>query len=107
MTEASKRLWDVGLGIAAPILAVLGILVGVYQFNAGEENRTRLEHNLVTQKDNLDFHRKLWLERLNAYRSTAEIAGKITAHNSDEKLKDLLSDFTAAYWGAMILVEDR
>jgi hypothetical protein len=41
--EARKRLWDVWLGILGPILTVLGLLVGVWQFNIGEHNRVILE----------------------------------------------------------------
>jgi hypothetical protein len=72
MTEATKRKWDVGLGIIAPILTCLTILVGVVQFNIGEQNKVRLEYDLIKQKDTIEFNRKLWLERLNAYRSIAE-----------------------------------
>ena len=43
MDEASKRKWDVALGVLAPILTVVGLLVGVWQFNRGEINRTNLE----------------------------------------------------------------
>jgi hypothetical protein len=106
MNEETKRDWDVGLGIAGPILTVGGILVGVWQFNAGERNKVELEHELVKQQDEIEFKRKLWLDRLNTYRSVAELAGKITANTEDSKSKDYISEFTAAYWGTMILVED-
>jgi hypothetical protein len=107
MTEATKRKWDVRLGIIAPILTCLTILIGVVQFNVGEENKVRLEYDLIKQKDTVEFNRKLWLERLNAYRSIAELAGKIIAHTDDAKLSELVRDFSAAYWGTMILVEDK
>ena len=81
MDESTKRVWDVWLGFIAPILTVVGILIGIWQFNSGEENKARLEHELVTQKDNIDFHRKLWLEQVSTYRSIAELAGKIVKHS--------------------------
>jgi hypothetical protein len=96
MNEATKRRWDVGLGIIGPILTVAAILVGVWQFNVGESNRATFDHDS-----------KLWLERLNAYRSVAELAGKVVAHADDAKFGDAVRDFTAAYWGTMILVEDK
>jgi hypothetical protein len=99
MTEATKRKWDVLLGIT--------IIIGVVQFNIGEENKVRLEYELIKEKDTVEFNRRLWLERLNAYRSVAELAGKIIAHIGDDKLDDLVRDFSAAYWGTMILVEDK
>ena len=106
MNEATKRRWDVWLGIVAPVLTVIGILVGVRQFNAGEENRRELQQKAMVHKDDMDFRRKLWLERLNAYRSVAELSGKIIAQADGEKFKDAVRDLTATYWGAMILVED-
>ncbi len=67
MDEEAKRKWDVSLGIVVPILTVAGLLVGVWQFNRGEENKTRLEYELLDRKDKIDFQRKLWLERLSTY----------------------------------------
>jgi hypothetical protein len=106
MEEGTKRGWDVALGIFAPLLAVVGLFVTVLQFNAGERNKTRLESDLVRQRDCVDFNRKLWMERLSAYRSVAEVTGKIAAHADDGKFGTLVTDFLAAYWGTMILVED-
>jgi hypothetical protein len=105
--EARKRDWDVALGMVAPIVTVAGILVGIWQFIAGENKRVVLEQSLIQKKDDLDFARKLWIERMNQYRSVAELAGKIIAYSGDAKQKDIIQDFVAAYWGAMILVEDK
>jgi hypothetical protein len=111
MNEATKRRWDVRLGIAAPVLTVIGILVGVWQFNAGEEDRRKLQEAATLHKDAMEFRRKLWLERLDAYRSVAALSGKIVAQaesdKSDEQFKQAVREFTAAYWGTMILVEDQ
>jgi oligoendopeptidase F len=107
MDEESKRKWDVGLGVAAPILTVAGLLVGVSQFNRGEENRTNLEYQLLERKDKIDFRRKLWLERLSTYKSIAEQAGKIaSADKKKKRFKDDVQNFDASYWGLMIFVED-
>ena len=107
MDESAKRVWDVWLGFIAPIVTVVGILVGIWQFSASEEHKARLEHDLVKDKDNIDFRRKLWLEQISTYRSIAELAGKIVAHAGDDKFEDLSKDFVATYWGTMILVEDH
>jgi len=107
MDEESKRGWDVRLGLIAPILTVIGLLVGVWQFNRGEENRTRLEYQLLEKKYKIDFQRKLWLERLSTYKSIAEQAGKIaTTDKRDKKFKEFVQAFDASYWGMMIFVED-
>lgn len=107
MDEESKRKWDVGLGILAPILTIAALLVGVWQFNQGEENRTKLEYQLLEKKDKIDFQRKLWLERLSTYKSIAEQAGKIaTTDKQDKHFKEYVQSFDASYWGLMVLVED-
>jgi hypothetical protein len=111
MNEESKRTWDVGLGIVAPIVTIVvtivGILVGVWQFNRGEENRTNLEYQLLEKKDKIEFQRKLWLERLSTYKTIAAQAGKIaTTDKKDKQFKGLVQTFDASYWGMMIFVED-
>src|ERR1700733_6436607 len=108
MTEEKKRRWDVWLGILTPILTIAGLLVGVWQFNRGEENKTHLEYDLIAKKDDVEFQRKLWLDRVATYRSVAEIVGKIAAHpTNDAKFQGLRESFDGAYWGLMILVEDK
>jgi hypothetical protein len=107
MKEEGKRNWDVGLGIVAPLITVVGLLVGVWQFNRGEENKIRLEYQLLDRKDKIDFQRKLWLERLSTYKSIADLAGKIaTTDKSDKRFKDYVQTFDVSYWGLMIFVED-
>jgi hypothetical protein len=106
LDEARKRNWDVGLGIAGPVITVIGILIGVWQYNDGERSKVTLQQDLIRQQDDIEFKRKLWLERLAAYRSVAEVAGKISANANDPKFGEYVRDFTAAYWGTMIFVED-
>jgi hypothetical protein len=111
MDEAKKRKWDVYLGVIAPILTVAAILVGVWQFNRGEENRVLLENNLVVKKDAVEFQRKLWLNRLETYRTMINLAGNIVAAAEDKKTSDttfdqLWRDLTAIYWSQSIFVED-
>jgi hypothetical protein len=108
MSEESKRKPDLWLSLVAPVLTVAGLLVGVWQFNRGEENKTRLEQSLIAKKDDVEFQRKLWLDRVTTYRTMGEIVGKIVAHPAnDTKLAELSEEFNGAYWGLMILVEDK
>jgi len=108
VTEDNKRVWDVRLGMATPVLTVVTLLVGVWQFNHGEENRVRLESQLLKDRDTREYHRKLFQERLSTYRAIAEIAGGIAAQKSkDKKLQELTESFMAQYWGLTILVEDK
>jgi hypothetical protein len=108
MTEDRKRVWDLVLGIAAPMLTVAGLLVGVWQFNRGEENKARLESNLLRDRDNLEYRRKLLDQRLSVYHNVVDLAGRIAAHEArDKKLGELTESFMTQYWGLMILVEAK
>src|SRR6266702_1677162 len=108
MKDGDKRSWDVWIALVGSLMTFAGILIGVWQFNRGEENKVRLENSLLLKKDAIEFQRKLWLERLGSYRKIAETAGKIVANTNDKtKLAEAISEFTAQYWGAMIFVEDK
>lgn len=108
MEEGEKRLWEVWLGFAGSFLTAIGILFGVWQFNRGEENKVRLENQLLLRKDEIDFQRRLWLERLTIYRSVSETAGKVVARIDDPAaMREAIREFMTAYWGTMIFVEDE
>ena len=108
MTEDQKRRWDAYLGLVAPLLTVAAILIGVWQFNEGEENRRQLEETSAYQKDDIEFRRKLWLEQLESCRKIADIAGVIASSSSTETARsEAISHFRASYWGAMIINEDK
>lgn len=108
MTEEIKRTWDVWLGVVAPVLTIVGVLVGVWQFNRGEENKANLENSHIAQNAQIEFDRKIWLDKVATYRSVAEIVGKIAAHpTKDAKFQELKEQFNGAYWGLMILDEDK
>jgi hypothetical protein len=107
MDEERKRTWDIALGLVAPVLTVVGLLVGVWQFNRGEENKTKLQYELIKKQDTVEFQRKLWLERLSTYKAIAEQAGKIAStEKTDKRFKEYARDFDTSYWGLMIFVED-
>ena len=102
------------LGVIAPLVTVAGLLIGVWQFNAGERNKVRLESELQNRKDVAEFQRKLWLEKLAAYKNIVALAGKIAAaaDQHDERasakpvIDDLWGDLTARYWGQGLFMED-
>ena len=107
MDEGTKRRWDIRLGIVAPLLTVVAILVGVWQFIEGQQNTTRLEYNLLAKQSAIDFERRLWIEQLETYDEIAKTAGAIAAYyDSPDRLNELTGEFLSLYWGAMILVED-
>jgi hypothetical protein len=105
--EAAKRLWDVRLAAVAPVLTIAGIIVGVWQYTDGQQEKARLESKLLIEKDTIEFQRRLWLDRLQACRSIAELAGKIVTHSDQTKFDELAREFLATYWGTMILVQNK
>jgi hypothetical protein len=106
--EDKKRAWDVALGIVTPIVTIVGLLIGVWQFNAGEANKVKLEYDSAEHKDRIEFRRRLWTERLSTYRAVAELAGRIVAASDDRKSFDTLArQFTALYWGTSVIAEDK
>lgn len=106
MDEDRKRGWDVRLGLIAPLLTVIGILVGVWQFNSGENNRRQDTATAEDQRDTVAFKRRLWQEKLDNYQKVTELAGKIVATSGQDQA-NAYRQFQTAYWGAMVLVEDK
>jgi hypothetical protein len=106
--ETDKRKWDVRLSLAGTLATLLTILIGVWQFNAGERSRTELEYQLLDKKDFLETKRQLWLQRVEGYRSIAEISGRLVAQIDNKPgFAAARIDFEKAYWGVMILVEEK
>jgi hypothetical protein len=96
LNASAKRLFDTIIGAATPFVAVAGILIGLWQFNVGEQHRADIE-----------FHRQLFLARLSTYQSIAAISGEIAAATDRKRIRRLAASFDARYWGLMVLVEDK
>jgi len=108
MNEEQKRNWDVGIAVVGWLLTIITIFAGVWQFNKGEENKVRLENELLLRKDEIAFQRQLWAERLATYRKIAEAAGAVVASVNDKtQMEAYILQFTTLYWGVMILVQDK
>lgn len=95
MEDRHNWYWDLGLKIVGSLLTVVAILVGVWQFNIGEERKAVYEHASA-----------LWLKRLETYSNVAKLAGSIAAAPGGQPAQADIDAFLAAYWGDMILVED-
>ena len=109
MTEDQKNRWDLVFKGLGPLLTVLAIIVGIWQFNTGEKNRQRQEVESLVQRDRLEFRRRLWLEKVEVYKQLAELTGEVIA--THEKLgpraDEAYGKFIKAYWGAMMMVQDE
>ena len=104
MDEATKRRWDVGLGIITPILTVAAIAWGVWKFTTEQTHQTKL----LIRSSVIEFERNLWKQQLDTYASIADVVGQIATNAEDDAaLKERLKYFESLYWGAMILVEDE
>ena len=113
MDEATKRTWDVRLGVIGPLITVVGIVVGVWQFNAGEDGRRRSEEaarldqiHLEMRKDELAYRRLLRQQQLQTYSNVNTLVGQIAAAPVGTARQNAAQAFEATYWGAMVMVED-
>jgi hypothetical protein len=92
----------------SPILTAAALLIGVWQFNQGEQNKARLEASLMIQRDTLEYQRRRFEQRVEVYHDIARLAGAIAARDSpDQRLRELNNEFLAQYWGLALLVQDE
>ena len=83
--------------ILTPLIAVVGVLIGIWQFTSN------IEHN-----DELEFKRNLWEKRLESYSQLSELVGKIITQTSNDKIFDSLAiEFEQVYWAKLPLIEDK
>jgi hypothetical protein len=107
MNEETHRKWDIGLKVAAPIITVLGLLVGVWQYTHEQKEQLVRQYKLIAENDRLEFKRRLWEKQLETYLHISNIVGKIAGGDQSEKeFKESINQFNTAYWGAMIYAED-
>lgn len=107
MNDEKKNLWDVRIGVFAPILTAISIVVGVITFSVAERNRVELEQSLILCRSEIAFRRELWLHRVTTYTSLAEAVGAIAASEDAGKIDtEAVKSFLRQYWGVMILAED-
>jgi hypothetical protein len=81
--------------IIAPLITVAGLLIGVWQFTAQQ-----------TYNDKMEFKRKVWEKRLDAYSEMADVMSKIVTEDNQFKKDSLGKKFEQLYWGKLPLFED-
>ena len=92
----------------APVLTVVGILIGVYEFQAGERNTKEREYELIARQDSIEFKRKVWEQQLEVYRNLAGAAGQLsTATGNAQEFQKAADKFEQIYWGTAPLFEDE
>ena len=101
---SSGRGWDWGKGIA-PIVTVMGISVGAWQFTSQMSHESKME-----------FSRSMYNKKLAAYEQVGKAVGDLLVVPHDEQLwispqdtlafDSCLERFRTCYWGVLPLVED-
>lgn len=96
--------WDLSKAVA-PILTVLGISVGAWQFTSQMSHESQME-----------FSRSLYNKKLQAYEEVGKAVGDLLVVPHDEQLwispsdtmafDSCLERFRTCYWGVLPLVED-
>lgn len=95
MTEASKRMWEIVSGIFSSIVTVIGILIGVWQFNIQSNNNAKEE-----------FNRTVWAEQRKTYTEISILIGKICSNQLPDSINSYRRAFEGLYWGSLSFVED-
>ncbi|MBL8001852.1 MAG: hypothetical protein JNL05_07820 [Flavobacteriales bacterium] len=105
MEQSTKERIEFATKAMAPLLTILGILVGAWQFTSQIANESRME-----------FTRSMYNKKLAAYEQVGKAVGDLLIVPHDEQLwiapKDTvafdscLKAFRTCYWGVLPLVED-
>lgn len=107
MTEETHRNWDIATKVAAPIVTIVGLLVGIGQFTREQANIRQRELVLLARNDALEFKRRVWERQLNIYMDTARVVGEISVvADRPAKFTEAVDQFYTLFWGNMILLED-
>ncbi len=107
MAEEAYRKWDIIIKALAPMLTILGLVLGSIQFAREQNNLRTRELNLVAKNDAIEFKRRIWERQLSSYMNTARAVAEVVTTTDQPKLfKAAVDRFYTLYWGNMILFED-
>lgn len=108
MNEERHRKWDITIKAVAPIVTVLGLFVGIWQFTRSQSAQLEREYALLGEKDRLEYKRRTWEKQAEVYTKVSNVVGRIASQDLTEtELNKLLTEFYSLYWGDMIYVEDK
>ncbi|MCU0444655.1 MAG: hypothetical protein MUE85_07020 [Microscillaceae bacterium] len=95
-TKEKESLLDIFLKILTPIITVVSILIGVWQYNDAQRNNELME-----------FKRNIWLKQQQAYEEIGNIVSNVVNSTDDTtQFNQNLKKFREIYWGKLVLVED-
>lgn len=104
MTEGQHRKWDIIIkGIITPIIAVITVLFGIYQYTDSQAKSLEREYQLKR----LERNERAFEEKVSIYNETRQIMSYLST-NSDIKSKVFeakTNRFWELYWGDLAAVE--
>jgi hypothetical protein len=103
------------------MVAVLGVLVGVHQFDVNRQAEGKRDRQLrkqfynsqvATEKHDADLreqelHRAYWTEQIAVYRRATEAAGAIASASKLDAVKPKIAELRLLHFGAMPLLESN
>lgn len=109
MALSTKEKWDVTIGLIGALFVGLSILVSVFVYLHGNEEAIRREHELTANRNRVDYERRLWDELRATYATLAQTLGRMASELDATSVVSVgtRSDFNAAYWGTLTLVESE
>jgi len=104
MTEAQHRKWDIIIkGIITPIIAVITVLFGIYQYTDGQ--RSSLEREYQLKK--IERQEQAFEEKAALYKETRQILSFLSTNEEFESsfFESKENRFWELYWGDLAAVE--
>ncbi len=104
MTEDQHRKWDILIkGVITPIIAVITVLVGIYQYTDGQQKSIEKEYQLRK----LERQEKMLETKTALYKETRQILSYLSTHNEfdSQTFKSKKDRFWELYWGDLAAVE--
>lgn len=106
MTESQHRKWDIIIkGIITPIIAVITVLFGIYQYTDSQQKSIEKEYQLKR----LDRQEQAFEEKAALYKETRQILSFLSTNDEFESalFESKENWFWELYWGDLAAVESK
>lgn len=104
MTEEQHRKWDILIkGVITPIIAIITVMVGIYQYTDGQQKSIEKEYQLKK----LERQEKMLEAKTALYKETRQILSFLSTHDDFDSqiFKSKKERFWELYWGDLAAVE--
>ncbi len=106
MTEELHRKWDIIIkGIITPIIAVITVLFGIYQYTDSQQKSLEKEYQLKK----IERQERAFEEKAQLYKETRQVLSFLSTNNDFEStiFESKKNRFWELYWGDLAAVESR